>query len=329
MLNRRQFIGASVTGLASLTTGGFAAAQTPAVDRPTRILVGFPPGGSADVVTRLLIDQLRTYASAIVVDNRPGAGGRMALNALKAAPADGTAMVVTPGSMIVIYPHVYKSLGYDPLTDFIPVSSVCASPFLLSVGPMVPAEVKTVADFVAWCRANPKLASYGSSGAGTMPHFTGVMLARDAKLAFEHVPYKGAAPAMQDLLGGQVAANIGVLANALPHIQAGALRALATSGATRSSFLPNVPTFAESGYPKLEAAEWFGVFVPAGTPAKTVDALNKAVRDALATEQTKAGLTRLSFEPASSSPTEFAAMIKADMEKWGEIVRASGFTPTD
>jgi tripartite-type tricarboxylate transporter receptor subunit TctC len=161
--------------------------------------------------------------------------------------------------MMVLYPHLYKPLGYDPEQDFIAVSTVCAFPFVISVGPMVPREVKTLDDFIRWCKANPKLASYGTSGAGSMLHFAGMMLARAASFEFTHVPYKGASPALQDLLGGQVASTVGVLGIALPHIQSGHLRALATSGTTRSAFLPDVPTLKEAGYPGLEITEWQGI----------------------------------------------------------------------
>lgn len=326
MLDRRQMLMASA-GLACLPYT--AAAQTEAVSKTVRVLVGFPPGGSADVVSRLIVEQLKGYAPTIIVDNRPGAGGRIALSALKASAGDGATLAVTPASMIATYPHIYKSLDYDPLRDFAPVSTVCASPFLLTVGPAVPASVTSLKDFLAWCKANPSKAYYGSSGAGSMPHFTGVMLAREAGIEFTHVPYKGAAPAMQDLLGGQVAANIGVLSNALPHVKAGTLRALATSGPGRSTYLPDVPTFRESGLPKLEAVEWFGMFAPASTPPSLVAALNKSVRDALTTPQTKSALAKQSFEIGGNSPAEFAAQIKSDFEKWGPIIKASGFTAAD
>jgi tripartite-type tricarboxylate transporter receptor subunit TctC len=198
---------------------------------------------------------------------------------------------------------------------------------VVSAGPMVPGEVKTLADFVAWCKANPRLASYGTSGAGSMLHFAGMMLARAANFEFTHVPYKGASPALQDLLGGQVASTVGVLGIALPHIQSGKLRALATSGAERSPFLPDVPTLKEAGYPGLEIVEWQGLFVPARTPPAIVDELNRAVRAALATSEVRAGLGKQAFDVGGTSPAEFARLVQADIERWGPIVRESGFTP--
>ena len=326
MFTRRHVVAALGAGAAAL-----GAASRPAysevVGKLTRLIVGFAPGGSSDVVARLIADQMKGYASTMIIDNRPGAGGRIAMEVAKASAADGSAMVLTPASMIVLYPHLYKPLGYDPLTDFIAVTTVCAFPFVVSAGPLVPGEVKTLADFVAWCKANPRLASYGTSGAGSMLHFAGMMLARAANFEFTHVPYKGASPALQDLLGGQVASTVGVLGIALPHIQSGKLRALATSGAERSPFLPDVPTLKEAGYPGLEIVEWQGLFVPAQTPPAIVEALNRSVRAALATSEVRAGLGKQAFDVGGTSPAEFARLVQADIERWGPIVRESGFTP--
>ena len=270
---------------------------------------------------------MRGYASTIIIDNRPGAGGRIAVETAKAGAPDGSVLLLSPASMIVLYPHLYKPLGYDPVQDFVAVTTVCAFPFVLSVGPLVPRDVRTLADFIRWCKANPKLASYGTSGAGSMLHFAGMMLARAANFDFTHVPYKGASPALQDLLGGQVASTVGVLGIALPHIQAWNLRALAMTGATRSSFLPDVPTLTEAGFSGLEITEWQGLFVPARTPPAVVHALNRSVRDALDTAEVKAGLIKLSFEAGGTSPEQFADIVRADIARWEPIVKASGFTP--
>lgn len=217
MLTRRRFVAATATAGAGAWIAVPRRAQSQVVGKLTRMIVGFAPGGSSDVTARLLIDQMRGYASTIIIDNRPGAGGRIAVETAKAGAPDGSVILLSPASMIVLYPHLYKPLGYDPVQDFAAVTTVCAFPFVLSVGPLVPREVKTLADFIQWCKANPKLASYGTSGAGSMLHFAGMMLARAANFDFTHVPYKGAAPALQDLLGGQVASTVGVLGIALPH----------------------------------------------------------------------------------------------------------------
>ena len=325
MLSRRRFVAAAAGAGASIAAPRRAHSQV--VGKLTRMIVGFAPGGSSDVTARLLVDQMRGYASTIIIDNRPGAGGRIAVETAKAGAPDGSVLLLSPASMIVLYPHLYKPLGYDPVQDLIAVTTVCAFPFVLSVGPLVPRDVRTLADFIQWCKANPKLASYGTSGAGSMLHFAGMMLARAANFDFTHVPYKGASPALQDLLGGQVASTVGVLGIALPHIQAGNLRALAMTGATRSSFLPDVPTLTEAGFPGLEITEWQGLFVPAKTPPPVVHALNRSVRDALDTAEVKAGLIKLSFEAGGTSPEQFADIVRADIARWEPIVKASGFTP--
>jgi len=314
-----------ITELDRSTRAALERAQ--AAGKLARMVVGFAPGGSSDVTARLLIDQMKGYASTVIIDNRPGAGGRIAVEAVKAGAPDGSVILLSPASMIVLYPHLYKPLGYDPVQDFVAVTTVSAFPFVVSVGPLVPKEVKTLADFIQWCKANPKLASYGTSGAGSMLHFAGMMLARAANFDFTHVPYKGASPALQDLLGGQVASTVGVLGIALPHIQSGNLRALAMTGATRSPFLPDVPTLTEAGYPGLEISEWQGLFVPAKTPPAIVGALNRSVRDALDTAEVKAGLIKLAFDAGGTSPQQFAELVKSDLARWEPIVKASGFTP--
>jgi tripartite-type tricarboxylate transporter receptor subunit TctC len=330
MITRRHFVTASAsTGIACALPGLARQARAQVVAKNARMLVGFPAGGSIDVVARLLVDQMKGYAASMIVDNRPGAGGRIALDTLKGGDADGSMIILTPGDQITLFPHVYKKLGYSPLQDFIPVSTVCTVQFLLTVGPMVPAHVKTLADFVEWCRANPKLATYGTPGAGSRPHFLGVTLARGAGFEFVHLPYKGGAPAIQDLLGGQIPATISVISNALSHVQSGGLRALATTAPRRSSLLPEVPTVREAGYPGLEAVEWVGVFVPANTPAHIVTGLNGAIHQALKTDTFQAGLAKQSFDIAGSSPSDLVQLIKSDTQRWAEVVKASGFKPID
>jgi tripartite-type tricarboxylate transporter receptor subunit TctC len=310
--------GAPVRGARAQTVAGIA-----------RIVVGFPPGGSTDIAARLLAEHMTGYAASIIVENKPGAGGALALEFVKSGPADGSLIMLTPMSMLAIYPFTRKTLGYKPLTDFIAVTTVCELSYVISVGPLVPATVTTLADFIAWCRANPSQALFSTSGAGSTLHLTGVALSRAAKFEFGHVPYNGAAAAQQDVIGGRIAANIGVLGSALPQIKAGQLRALATSGPARSPFLPDVPTFTEAGYPEVTAVEWQGLFVPAGTPAPVVDALNRAAREALQSGAVRDGLGKLAFETRSTTPFELAALLKHDTERWSAIVNASGFVPEE
>jgi tripartite-type tricarboxylate transporter receptor subunit TctC len=279
-------------------------------------------------VARLLADQLRgNYSPTVIVDNKAGAGGRIGAQAVKAGEADGSQFLLTPASILTIYPHVYKRLGYDSLADFTPVSSVAAVTFAFGVSSAVPASVKTVADYVAWVKANPKDANYGSAAAGATPHFVGTMLGRAAGVQLNHIPFKGGAPLVSDLLGGQIQAGVNVLPEVLPHAQSGKLRILAVSGAKR--FLPNVPTFAESGFKDVEASEYFGVFVPAKTPPDVVTKLNAAIQKALKAKPMIEGLEKLSFEVEGQSPAEFDKIVKSELHRWGPVVKASGFSSED
>jgi tripartite-type tricarboxylate transporter receptor subunit TctC len=276
----------------------------------------------------MLVDGMKSYSSSFIVENRPGAGGRLALGALKGSPADGSVMILAPASNLAVFPHIYKTLGYDAFRDFVPVTTVCSFPFLITVGPVVPADVRTLADFVKWCAANPRQATYGTAAAGSMLHFTGVTLAKAGQFEFVHLPYGGPG-GIQDLIGGRIAATIYPIGTALPYVQSGAIRALATTGPQRSPQLSDVPTVREAGYPALEANEWFGVFVPAKTPGETVNRLNAAICVVVNRDSFKTALAKLSVDPASETPTEFTQLVKSDFDRWGPIVQASGFTPED
>jgi len=313
-------------------TGGLAAvipdAPTASAQAVSRMLVGFGAGGAIDVIARMLVEGMKDYSPALIVDNRPGAGGRLALGALKSSPADGTAMILAPASNFAVFPHVYKKLGYDALTDFVPVTTACSFPFLITVGPMVPANIRTLADFAKWCADNPRQATYGTAAAGSMLHFTGVTFAQANRIEFVHLPYGGPG-GIQDLTGGRIAATIYPIGTALPHVQSGAIRALATTGPQRSSQLPDIPTVREAGYAVLEANEWFGVFVPGNTPAGKVNHLNAAIRRVISSNTFRTSLAKLAVVPAGETPKEFAQLVKADFDRWQPIVRASSFTPDD
>jgi tripartite-type tricarboxylate transporter receptor subunit TctC len=324
MITKRRFVSSACAGgLALPDSMRRASAQT-----VSRMLVGFGAGGTIDVIARMLVQGMKGYSSSFIVENRPGAGGRLALGALKGSLADGSVMILAPASNVAVFPHVYKALGYDAFRDFVPVTTVCAFPFLITVGPMVPADVRTLADFVKWCAANPRQATYGTAAAGSMLHFTGATLAKAGQFEFVHLPYAGPG-GIQDLIGGRIAATIYPIGTALPHVQSGAIRALATTGPQRSPQLLDVPTVREAGYPALEANEWFGVFVPANTPAETVNRLNAAIRAVVNSDVFKTALAKLSVDPAGETPKEFAQLVKSDFDRWGPIVQASGFTPED
>jgi tripartite-type tricarboxylate transporter receptor subunit TctC len=293
-----------------------------------RIVVGFPPAGSADALARALSRALTGYAGTVVVENRAGAGGRLAMEFVKSSAADGSTMIMAPDSMLTLYPHVYRKLSYDPLHDFVAVSSVASFDFWWVVGPAVPPEVLTLRDFLTWAKANPKLATYGTAGAGSVPHFVGAMLGHAAGVDLTHVPYKGGAPALQDVMGGQVAAMVAGVAS-LTGIQAGKLRALATSGARRSAALPAVPTLAESGFKDIEVEESFGLYVPAKTPREVVGKLNSAVSTALKSKELVDVIARAGFTPGGESPQEFSEKVKLRNQRWAGAVRSTGFVPEE
>lgn len=324
----------TLAALAALLTTAVIPAEAqqsaPLLNKPLKIVVGFPPGGSADTLARALALQLEGLAPAVIIDNKPGAGGRLALETVKNAEPDGSTVVLTPASMVVLYPHLYRKLSYNPATDFAPVVRVAAAPFVFSVGPAVPATVKTLADFARWAKANPKYAAYGSSGAGSMPHFMGVLLGKSMNVDLLHVAYKGAAPAMTDLIGGQVAANVSVMSNAMPQIQVGKVRALAVSSPQRIAALPQTPTLAEQEHGEATTIEWFGVFAPAKTPLPVVAALNKAIGEAARSKPFLEALSKGAFEAVQAEASApFSAAVRAEISRWGPVVKASGFTPED
>jgi tripartite-type tricarboxylate transporter receptor subunit TctC len=324
---RRRFLAATSAGLFSLLAGRVHAQ---AVAKPARIVVGFAAGGGTDVLARLMAEKLRgTYAPTIIVENRPGAAARIAVDFVKNGEPDGTVMLFTPDFPFVVYPHSYKKLDYDPVRDFAPVATLGQSGLVMSIGSMVPEAVKTVGDFVQWCKANPRLASFATTGAGATPHFVGVMLARSAGIDMTPVHYKGGAPALQDLLGGQVPVSVNPASEVLPFIRAGKIRALATSGTRRNRFVPEIPTFVEQGYKDVVVESWLGFFAPGRTPPATVARINAAINAALASEDLVQALAKFAVAPYATSPEEFAAIIRRDIDKWGPVVRASGFTAED
>jgi tripartite-type tricarboxylate transporter receptor subunit TctC len=290
------------------------------------VVSGFPPGGMGDMVARPLTEKLRgRYAESLMLDSRPGAGGRIAVEYVKRAAPDGKTILQIPGSIMSLYPHIYSKLPYDPVADFQPVSTLCGYVYSFTAGPGLPAEIKTMADYIAWARANPKQALYGIPAAGSALHFAGMMLQRSAKFEFNSVPYRGGAPLLQDLLGGQVPVSFNVLGEVLPSIKTGKLRALALTSPKRSPFIPEVPTLVEQGYPDIALQEWLGWFVPAKTPADVVKRLNTQVREGLQTPELQEALSKNALAAQYQSPEEFAAILKADIAHWGPIVKATGF----
>jgi tripartite-type tricarboxylate transporter receptor subunit TctC len=331
MLNRRQALGAAVGAVAAVAADSAIAgrAQAETLDKVVHIIVGFPAGGGTDIVARVLAQALQgSYAQNIVVEDRPGASARLAVEYVKNAPADGSVMLFTPDFPLTLYPSSFKALNYDPVKDFIAVGPAAKGELVLVIGPAVPAEVKTLQDFIAWCKANPGRANVADTSAGATPHFTGVMLAREANITLTPVHYRGGAPAMEDLIGGHVPASVNPVSEVMAFAKAGSIRALAVTGETRTPFLPDVPTMKEEGF-NVVVESLSGVFVPARTPAPVVAALNAAMRKASAFKQMIDSLAKFGTEPASMTTAEFTAWIKSEIARWGPVVKASGFKALD
>ena len=328
MNNRRQFIKASA---ATAVLGGFALpsfAQALPIEQ-VQIINGFPVGGSADTTSRRVGEKLGPSAytkNAAVVENKTGAAARIAIDAVKAAAPDGATLLLTPYSMMAIYPHIYKQLSYDPFSDLLPVCMASSLVHGLAVGPMVPATVRTVKDYLAWAKANPKDGSYGSPAAGSTPHFLGALLGLNNGVDLKHIPYRGSTPGVVDLIGGQLASMFTPHGDFLANHKAGKLRILATSGKQRSAFVPEVPTFIESGFPDLMVEEWFGFYVPAKTPTSIIAAANTAINAALKEKSVIDSLAIQGMLPVGGTAAQMAADQKLQFDYWGPIVKKIGFT---
>lgn len=323
-LHRRHLLQASAA-LALPTLGTAARAQ--ALFDTVRIITGFPPGGTSDTICRRVAAKMAPgYGRSVVVENRTGAGGQIAIQGVRTMAPDGTAILQTPMSMLGIYPHIYRKLAYDPVADLSPVSLGCTFDFGFAVGPAVPASVKSIADFLAWCKANPDKANYGSPAAGSVPHFIGVLLGRGGGVDLKHVPYRGTQPAILEMVGGQIQAVSGPIGEFTQHVAAGKCRLLAATGSSRSRFAPDTPTLVEQGMKDMAFSEWFGFYLPGKAPADVVQRANAALRAALADKETVDGLAAMGLEAKSSTPAELAAMLDADTRRWGPIVKSIGFT---
>ena len=327
MTHRRQFIQATA-GSALLSALGTSPAFAQAVEQ-VKIYYGFPAGSAGDICARRVGDKFggTSYAKNNgVVETRAGAGGRIALEALKMAPADGSALAMGPFSAVSLYPHIYSKLSYDPFKDFAPVSIASVLSHGLAVGPMVPASVKNVKDFLAWCKANPDRANYGSPAAGSTPHFLGALLSLESGVAMQHVAYRGSVPGVTDVIAGQISAMFTPHGDFLANHRAGKLRILATSGKQRSLFVPDIPTFAEQGFSGLSVEEWFGFFAPAKTPANVIATANAAINNALKDKGVVDSLALQGLSPLGSSPDDMAKEMRRLYEQWGPIVKRIGFT---
>jgi tripartite-type tricarboxylate transporter receptor subunit TctC len=327
MMNRRQFMaGAAMAAAWPWALGRPAIAQ---IAGNAFIVSGFPAGGMGDLVSRPLAERLRgRYARNVLVESKVGAGGRLAAEHVKRANPDGLTILQIPASIMALYPHIYKSLNYNPLTDFAPVTPTATYAYSFTASSALPAEIRTVADFLTWARANPGKASYGIPATGSSLHFAGMMLKSAGNIEFTAVAYRGGAPLLTDMLAGVIPVSFNVIGEVMPHVLSGKLRSLAVTASQRSPFLPDVPTMMEQGF-DIALQEWLGWFLPAGTPADIVQSLNDLVGEGLRSPEMIASLANGGLQPRHATPEEFAALLKADYDRWGQIAKATGFTVTE
>ena len=308
--------------LALLVFACTAAAQTyPA--RPVKLIVPFPPGGNTDIVGRLIAQKLTdSFGQQVYVENRGGAGGTIGAEAAARSPADGYSLFFSTTGTLASAPSMQAGLRYDPIKDFAPISTLANAPVVVIVADALPA--KSLAELVQLARSRPGALTFGSAGTGHFVHIAGEMFKSAAGVQMLHVPYKGVAPALVDLLGGRIDAMFDAFAQYEPHLQSGKLRALAVANPKRLSRLPNVPTSAEAGLPGFVLASWFGLAAPAGTPPEIITRVNADVQKALAGSDVLETMAKLGLEPGGNSPQQYAAMIADELGKWRQAVKAAG-----
>jgi tripartite-type tricarboxylate transporter receptor subunit TctC len=287
-----------------------------------RIIVPFPPGGGTDVIARVIAQKLtESWGQQVIVENKAGASGTIGSDLVAKSPADGYTLLLT-ATHHAINLSMYKQLPYDTLRDFVPVAYIAASPNLLLLHPSVPAN--NVQELIAYVKSKPGGLNYASSSVGGATHLTGELFKTAAGIELQHIPYKGAAPAMTDLLGGQVPMMFDVIPTALAHVRSGRLKAIAVTSARRTTVMPEVPTIAESGIPGFEAISWFGLYAPAATPKETVNKLNADFNRVLQLPEVKDKLAAQGAEPIAMTPEQFAGYLRAEIVKWAKAIKDSG-----
>ena len=305
------------------TAPGIARAQAYPV-RPVRLVVPYPPGGAVDIVARMVAEKLGpAMGTTIVIENKAGAAGLIGSEQVMRSPADGYTLVMSTVSSHAIAPAVYRRMPYDPVSDFAPVTLVALTPYIVTVNASVPA--RTLGELIALARARPGTLAFGSSGTGTTPHLAGELFNTLAGVKLTHVPYKGSAPMVTDLLGGQV--QVAFDNTVIPHIRSGRLRGLAVTGSTRLAAVPDIPTPAEAGLPGYEAVGWMGLMAPRGTPEAVMTRLQAEVARALDAPDVKERLAGMGFQGAAGSGAQFADYLKAEIAKWAKVVRDAGIEP--
>ena len=321
-VSRRGFIGAALAASATLPSRGAHAAYP---ERPVRLIVPFAAGGAVDSVARVLGKALSAnLGGSIVIDNRGGAGGVIGMEAVAHAAADGYTLLLSHSGFAAM-PGLYRDLPFDPVRDFAGVVTAASGAYVLAVNSAEP--FTSVADLIAYAKANPGRLTYGSAGAGSIIHLAGEFFKRTAAVELVHVPYKGAAPAITDLVGGQIRMMFAPAVNALPLAASGKLRALAVTSAKRSRLAPDLPTIAESGLPGFEVTGWYGLAAPAATAPAAVARLNAETNRALASADTVEQLRQQGLEPVGDTPEQASAWIKSEVAQWTKVIRDAGIKP--
>lgn len=311
--------------VALVSVYGIAAAQVTYPARPVTLVVPFPPGGSADILARALGHKLGAlWGQTVIIENRAGAGTAIGAKSVATAPADGYTLLMGTVSSHAINPAMNK-VGYDPIKDFTAIAPVASIAFVLVTQPSMP--VSKVQEVVAMAKAKPGDMSYASAGPGTSNHLAGALFESLSQISMLHVPYKGSAPALNDVLAGHVKLMFDLQATALPHIASGKLKALAVTSKERSPQLPNVPTMVESGVPGYEVSAWFGIFAPAGTTAGVTEKLNQSVTTVLRASDMQKQLRDLGAEPDFATPDVFSAYVRSESAKWSQVVKAVNLLP--
>jgi len=321
MLRRAVVASLAALALAPLALSGPAQAAFP--ERSVRIVVPFPAGGSNDVIARLVAQSLtEQWGQPVVVENRAGAGGNVGAEVVARAPADGYTLLLAAPGPLVVNQTLYSKLNYDPAKDLKPIALIASVPIVLAVNPKV--EAKSVAELIALAKAQPGKINFGSSGNGSTNHLAGELLKDLAKIEIVHVPYRGAAPAMNDLIAGHIPMMFDNMPAMKPQVAAGTVRALAVAGATRSKLFPELPTMIEAGVPGFEASAWFGLVAPAATPADVTQTIVAAVDKALKNPDMAKKFAELGAEPGTLSGDAFGDFLKSETAKWGKVVKESG-----
>ncbi len=323
--NRRKLLQAGAVVIAPNILKSVSA-QNSAQLNMAKIVLGAPAGTLMDLFVRRIADSIQpAYARSVIVDNRVGASGQISISAVKNAAPDGSTVLEVPGPNMSLYPYVYSKLPYDPVADFVPVTLGALIDSAIAVGPMVPLDVRTIPEFFIWCKANPGKANFGSPAVASSLHFAGSIAARAAGVEFTHVPYRGTTPAILEMISGQLAAVCAPIGDYTPFFDPVKCRLLGTTGVKRSRFAPNVPTLVEQGYKEAFLSDWFGFFLPKGTPATHVNRLNASIKAALQNPVVVKALEDRCLEPVWCTPDELATRLASDMARWRTITQTLNF----